>query len=190
MIDVRHREAGGGQRAGKHEPYGQSVFADAIDAVQAVDLAFDAMISEVDNGKMRVFLSEVMFDQEIDGKGRKVSIPFDKTDCTVFRKVMSTKDTIQEFAPALRTDAQAKAQRTAMQMLGDLTGFGINYFDFDAAGYVKTATEVSADNSAPMRNIRRDTSMRWRTPSPASAARCWRWSGSSACRLSARARCA
>ena len=136
-------------------PYGQSVFADAIDAVQAVDLAFDAMISEIDNGKMRVFLSDVMFDQEVDGKGRKVSIPFGRQDCTVFRKVMSTEDTIQEFAPALRTDAQAKALRCALQMLGDLCGFGISYFDFDAAGYVKTATEVSADNSALMRNIRR-----------------------------------
>lgn len=136
-------------------PYGQSVFADAVDAIQAVDLAFDAMISEIDNGKMRVFLSDVMFDQETDGRGRKVSIPFGRQDCTVFRKVMSTEDTIQEFAPALRTDAQVRAFGTALQMLGDLTGFGLGYFDFDGAGYVKTATEVSADNSALMRNIRR-----------------------------------
>ena len=135
-------------------PYGQSVFADAIDAIQTVDLAFDAMISEVDNGKMRVFLSDAMFDQE-DGRGRKVSIPFGRQGCTVFRKVMSTEDTIQEFVPQLRTDAQAKALRTALQMLGDLRGFGISYFDFDGAGYVKTATEVSSDNSALMRNIRR-----------------------------------
>ena len=136
-------------------PYGQSVFADAVDAIQAVGLAFDAMISEVDNGKMCVFLSDVLFDQESDGKGRKVSIPFGRQDCPVFRKVMSTEDTIREFAPALRTDAQAKALKTALQMLGDLTGFGISYFDFDGAGYVKTATEVSSDNSALMRNIRR-----------------------------------
>ena len=135
-------------------PYGQSVFADAIDAIQTVDLAFDAMISEVDNGKMRVFLSDAMFDQE-DGRGRKVSIPFGRQGCTVFRKVMSTEDTIQEFVPQLRTDAQAKALRTALQMLGDLRGFGITYFDFDGAGYVKTATEVSSDNSALMRIIRR-----------------------------------
>lgn len=33
-------------------PYGQSVFADAIDAVQAVGLTFDALISEVDVSKM------------------------------------------------------------------------------------------------------------------------------------------
>ena len=136
-------------------PYGQSVFADAVDAIQAVDLCYDAMMSEIDNGKMRVFLSDVMFDVERDGKGGRVSIPFGRQDCTVFRKVMSTEDTIHEFAPTLRTEAQARAFRVALQTLGDLCGFGINYFDLENVGYVKTATEVSADNSALMRNIRR-----------------------------------
>lgn len=135
-------------------PYGQSVFADAIDAIQAVDLAFDAMVNEVDVSKMRIFLSDVLFDREREG-GRSVPIPFGKSDCTVFRKVMSTEDTIQEFAPALRTESQMEAMRVALQMLGDLCGFGISYFDFDQKGYVKTATEVSSDNSALMRNIKR-----------------------------------
>lgn len=134
-------------------PYGQSVFVDAIDAIQVADLAFDAMVSEVDNGKMHVFLPTVMFDQE-DGRGRKVPIPFGRQECAALRKAMSTKDTIQGFAPALRADAQAKALWTALQMLGDLTGFGISCFNFDSAGYVKTATEVSSDNSALLRNIR------------------------------------
>lgn len=136
-------------------PYGQSVFADAVDAVQAVDLTFDALINEVDVSKMRVFLSDVLFDREKTGD-KTISVPFGKQDCTVFRKVMSTEDSIQEFAPALRTASQPEAFRIALQMLGDLTGFGIGYFDFDEShGYVRTATEVSSDNSALMRNIRR-----------------------------------
>ena len=106
-------------------PHGQSIFADAIDAVQAVDLAFDAMINEVDVSKMRVFLSGVLFDKERDGK-KRISIPFGKQDCTVFRKVMSTEDTIQEFAPALRTTSQVEALRISLQMLGNLCGFGID----------------------------------------------------------------
>ena len=137
-------------------PYGQSVFADAVDAVQSVDLAYDALVNEVDAGKMRVFLSDVMFDQERTKDGRRVPIPFGKGDCTVFRKVMSTEDTIQEFAPALRTEAQGKAFRLALQVLGDLCGLGVNYFDLDNVGYVKTATEVSSDNSALMRNVRKN----------------------------------
>lgn len=136
-------------------PYGQSVFADAVDAVQAVDLTFDALINEVDVSKMRVFLSDVLFDREKTGD-KTISIPFGKSDCTVFRKVMSTEDMVQEFAPALRTNSQSEAFRIALQMLGDLTGFGISYFDMDdSRGFVKTATEVSSDNSALMRNIRR-----------------------------------
>lgn len=137
-------------------PYGQSVFADAVDAVQSVDLAYDALINEIDAGKMRVFLSDVMFDQEKTSDGKRVPIPFGKGDCTVFRKVMSTEDTITEFAPALRTEAQGKAFRLALQVLGDLVGLGVNYFDTDNVGYVKTATEVSSDNSALMRNIRKN----------------------------------
>lgn len=136
--------------------YGQSVFADAVDAVQSVDLAYDALINEIDAGKMRVFLSDVMFDQERTKDGRRIPIPFGKSDCTVFRKVMSTEDTIQEFAPALRTEAQGQAFRLALQVLGDLCGLGTNYFDLDNVGYVKTATEVSSDNSALMRNIRKN----------------------------------
>lgn len=135
-------------------PYGQSVFADAVDAVQAVDLTFDALVNEVDLSKMRVFLSDVLFDRSTDGN-KTVTIPFGRQDCTVFRKVMSTEDTIQEFAPALRTSSQIEAFRVSLQMLGDLCGFGIQYFDVsDSRGYIKTATEVSSDNSALMRNIR------------------------------------
>ena len=136
-------------------PYGQSVFADAVDAVQAVDLTFDALINEIDLSKMRVFLSDVLFDRSTEGN-KTITIPFGKQDCTVFRKVMSTEDTIQEFAPALRTGSQIEAFRVALQMLGDLCGFGLQYFDVnDSRGYIKTATEVSSDNSALMRNIRR-----------------------------------
>lgn len=136
-------------------PYGQSVFADAVDAVQSVDLAYDALINEVDVSKMRVFLSDVMFDSEKTDDDRRVPIPFGKGDCTVFRKIMSTEDTITEFAPALRTEAQSRALRLALQVLGDLCRLGIDYFDLDKMGYVRTATEVSSDNSALMRNIKK-----------------------------------
>ena len=137
-------------------PYGQSIFADAVDAIQSVDLCFDALMNEVDAGKMRVFLSDVLFETERDSNGLRVAIPFGKRDCTVFRKVMSTEDTIHEFAPQLRTDSQAKALRLALQVLGDLCGLGLSYFDFDSTGYIKTATEVSSDNSALMRNIKKN----------------------------------
>ena len=63
------REARNRQHAGGHEPVRPERVRDAVDAIQAVGLAFDATISEVGNGKMRMFLSDVMLDQETDGRG-------------------------------------------------------------------------------------------------------------------------
>ncbi|MEG2532896.1 MAG: phage portal protein [Gordonibacter sp.] len=136
-------------------PYGMSVFEDAIDAVKSVDLAYDAIYNEIDLGKMRVFLGESMFDNPEDANGKKQAIPFGKSDAVVFRKLAAADDLIKEFAPKLRTEYQVQAYRTALQTLGDLTGFGLSYFDIDDSGGIKTATEVSSDNSALMRNIRR-----------------------------------
>ncbi len=136
-------------------PYGQSVFANAIDAIQAVDLAFDAIFNEIGLGKLRIFLSDMMFDTTKDDTGEQQAVPFGKDDAVVFRKVSSADDMIKEFAPDLRTEAQVRALRTALQVLGDLVGFGIGYFDIDESGGIKTATEVSSENSALMRNIRK-----------------------------------
>jgi len=40
-------------------------------------------------------------------------------------------------------------------VLGDLRGLGIDSSDIDKVGYVRTATEVSPDNSALMRNVKK-----------------------------------
>ncbi len=133
-------------------PYGMSVFEDAIDVIQSVDLAYDAIFTEVDVGKIRVFLSDMLLERG-DDEGQRV-IPFGKDDCTVFRKVGSSEDMVQEFAPALRTEQQVKAYRTALQTLGDQCGFGLGYFDIDEKGGIKPATEVSSDHSQLMRSIK------------------------------------
>lgn len=116
-------------------PYEQSVFADAVDAIQTADLAIDATISEVDGGKgiRRLFPSGVRI-----------------APCCARQRAPRTRfrGSFPRCAPTFR-------QRAALQMLKDLTGSRIGYFDFDGAGYVKTATDVSSDNSALMRNIRR-----------------------------------
>ena len=54
----------------------------------------------------------------------------------------------------MRTDAIHGVYADACAALGDECGFGSQYFRPDKAGGLKTATEVSSDNSALMRNIR------------------------------------
>ena len=41
-----------------------------------------------------------------------------------FRKVRSIDNIIQEYAPAMRTESQREAYRTALQLMGDACGFG------------------------------------------------------------------
>lgn len=142
-----------------NSPYGMSVFDDAIDALKSVDEAYDAIFNEINLGKMRVFMDDMLFDVKRGEKCERQPIPFGKDDLTIFRKVSGMGDAaskgIVEFAPSLRIADMKDAYRTALQTMGDKCGFGLNYFDIDDSGGIKTATEVSADNSALMRNIKR-----------------------------------
>lgn len=69
-------------------PYEQSMFAGAIDAAQTACLIFDVLINRMNLSKMRLFLSDVMFNREDDGS-KSVAISFGKQGCAVFRKVMN-----------------------------------------------------------------------------------------------------
>ena len=141
-------------------PYGQSIYGSCIDVMRSVDMCYDAIFNEVDLAKMRIFISSLLVDYGneagIDEQGRyKQALPFGN-DNTVYRKVDSVQDEmITPYAPMMRTEAQVRAYRTAVQTMGDLCGFGLDYFDIDDAGGLRTATEVSADNSAMMRNIKK-----------------------------------
>lgn len=136
-------------------PYGMSILEDAYDTLQSVDLCYDTIMGEMSLGKMRVFLSDMMFKVE-DVDGRPRPIPFGKEDATFYRLMQDSEgDMMKEYAPALRTEAEVKAYRTALQAMGDACGFGKDYFDIDESGGLRTATEVSADNSQLMRNIQK-----------------------------------
>lgn len=136
-------------------PYGQSIFANSIDIIKSVDLAYDAIYNgDVRCGKMRVFLSDMLIEQARDSNGNTRSIPFGRDDATFFRAVSANDDMIKEFAPALRVGELRQAYGLALQTLGDRCGFGQHYFKIDDAGGIRTATEVASDNSCLMRNLK------------------------------------
>lgn len=136
-------------------PYGQSVFADAVDAVKAVDLAYDSMFQEVELTAAKVFVDESMVDvRSQDGK----VVPVPKVEGRLFRKMVGrdvTKDLIDIYSPNIRIEPLRSAFDVALAELGELCGFGQQYFALDRTGGLKTATEVTADNSALMRNVRK-----------------------------------
>ena len=135
---------------------GQSVFADAIDAIKGVDSSYDSLMREIDATKVKIFMSDELFDMQTDKDGSYRPIPMSPEN-TVIRKVSDAGiDHMYEvYSPAIRSDQIIKALNAALSQLGSLTGFGPDYFRFDKTAGLRTATEVSSDNSRFMRTIRK-----------------------------------
>ena len=137
-------------------PYGVSVFNDAEDAMKMLDAAWTALYDETDLLRAVLMLPDSMIDA-VDEGGAKRAVPFGEREQRLYRITESPVTDAGRpyaFAPAMRTSSIHEVYADACAALGDECGFGSQYFRPDKAGGLKTATEVSADNSALMRNIR------------------------------------
>ena len=127
-----------------NSPFGISHYANAIDNLKAVDLAFDALQTELNNGKRRTFVRADMLSYD-DGTQRMV---FDDNDTSVYvlPKGATKDDMIQDDNKDLRTNKQIEALNTCLNILGNKVGFGTNHYHFDGQT-LNTATAVVSSNS-------------------------------------------
>lgn len=135
-------------------PFGPSVFADAMDEVKAVDIAWDAFIQEVTLTGVRLFVDDEMIATgEVDGE----VVPTGVAEDMFYRKVegKEAKNYIEVFSPDIRAEPLLAALNAALAEMGDACGFGQNYFTLDKPGGMKTAKEVMADSSQLMRTVRK-----------------------------------
>ena len=138
-------------------PYGVSVFEDAVDAMRMLDTAWTALYDETDLLRAVLMLPDSMIDVEAGEGGEKRAVPFGDREQRLYRLTTAPVTEAGKpfaFAPSMRTGAIHEVYADACAALGDECGFGSQHFRPDKAGGLKTATEVSADNSALMRNIR------------------------------------
>lgn len=138
-------------------PYGVSVFHDAIDTMRMLDTAWTALYDETDLLRAVLMIPDTMIDVETDEGGKKRPVPFGNREQRLYRLTSASigeEGKPYAFAPQMRTSAIHEVYADACAALGDECGFGAQYFQPDKSGGLKTATEVSADNSALMRNIR------------------------------------
>ena len=136
-------------------PYGVSVYEDAIDTMRLLDTAWTALYDETDLMRAVLMLPDSMIDV-VTRDGTTAPMPFGERDQRLYRLTSSgvgEEGKPYAFAPAMRTSSIYEVYSAAVAALGDLCGFGTQYFKPDKSGGLKTATEVSADNSALMRNI-------------------------------------
>ena len=128
----------------ENSPFGISHYANAIDNLKSVDLAFDTIQHEINNGKRRIFVRADMFNYD-DGQQKFV---FDNNDTSIYQLPTGANkdDLIQSESEEFRTNTLIEALNTALNMLGSKVGFGENHYHFDGTN-LSTATAVVSSNS-------------------------------------------
>lgn len=127
-----------------NSPFGIPHYANAIDSLKAVDICFDALKNEINDGRRRTFVRADMLNYD-DGTQR---LTFDPNDTTVYQLPSgATKDDlIQSDSDDLRTDKQIGTLNMNLNILGNQVGFGENHYHFDGTN-LSTATAVVSSNS-------------------------------------------
>lgn len=127
-----------------NSPFGIPHYANALDSLKFVDLAYDALKDEIQNGRRRIFVSAEMMNYN-DGTQKYT---FDPNDVTVYHLPKeANKDTmIQADADQLRTGQQIETLNTNLNILSNKVGLGDNFYTFDGAD-LTTATAVMSSNS-------------------------------------------
>lgn len=129
-------------------PLGISIFANAIDTIEALDVAFDSLNQEILLGKKRIIVPTSAVRKIVNSETGKLERYFDPSD-EVFL-AMSTGDNdnlkITDNSVELRIDDIRNAISTLLSILSVQIGFSSGYLSFDGAS-MKTATEVISENS-------------------------------------------
>ena len=131
-----------------NSPFGIPHYANAIDNLKSVDLAFDSLQTELNNGKRRTFVRADMLSYD-DGTQKMV---FDENDTSIYvlPKGATKEDLIQDDNKDLRTNKQIESLNTCLNILGNKVGFGTNHYKYDQTG-LQTATAVVSANSKMFR---------------------------------------
>lgn len=134
-------------------PLGISIFANANDELQGVDLAFDGYCNEMDAGKLRAFVNKKLTNY-IEGEERPV---FDNRNTFFYfagNGEDNTKDDMKFYSPTLRVTDYFNGINNSLNLLSSKVGFGANHYRFDQGG-ISTATQVISENSEMFRTLKK-----------------------------------
>ena len=131
-------------------PLGISVFANAIDNLKGVDVAYDSYINEFVLGKKRIMVKPEAT-KGIDGEP-----VFDPNDTVyyVLPEDSQNGSLIEQVDMTLRTEEHNAGLQDMLNVLSSKCGFGENHYKFDR-GNISTATQVISENSSMFRTIKK-----------------------------------
>lgn len=136
-------------------PMGISIYANAIDQLEGIDLIYDSYINEFRLGKKRIIVPHTMA-RMLQEESGIITPLFDDND-TEFYSLGADEENnqkIEEINMELRAEAHEKAMKTALNLLSAKCGLGNDRFNFEKAG-IKTATEVISEKSELFQNLRK-----------------------------------
>ena len=134
---------------------GISVFANALDNLLGVDMAFNNMLRDFKLGGKKVFYNKNMLRTNADGK----TITPDDVAQQLFQQVgdgidFDAKAMLQEFNPSLRVTENKDGVQAQLDFLSFKCGMGTHRYKFENGG-VKTATEYSGERQELVQHANR-----------------------------------
>lgn len=134
-----------------NSPMGISIYANALDVLQGVDLAYDGFCEEMRLGQARIFMNKSLTRYDETGEG----LVFDVNEKGFYYlgEGENTKP-IELYNPTLRTDGYFNGINNALNLLSSKVGFGENHYRFDKGG-IATATQVISENSEMFRSLKK-----------------------------------
>lgn len=132
-------------------PLGISVFANALDTLKSLDIAFDSYQREFRLGRKRIIVPAQALKVVVDPQTGQMNRYFDAND-EVYEAFNFDQDSneVKDISVELRVDEHIAAINSLLNTLAMQIGFSTGSFTFDGTG-VKTATEVVSENSKTFR---------------------------------------
>lgn len=135
-------------------PLGISIYANALDTLYAIDVAFDSFITEFKLGKRRIIVPSQAVKTVVDPTTGEMHRYFDADD-EVYQAMNFAdpeKQKIMDNTVPLRVDEHVSAINALLNLYSMQIGFSSGTFTFDGQS-VKTATEIISENSKTYQTV-------------------------------------
>lgn len=132
-------------------PLGVSVYANSIDVLKGVDIAYDSYVNEFVLGKKRIMVTPAAMQYLENGEP-----VFDPDDIVfyVLPEDIKGDNAIQPIDMQLRCGEHNRGINDQLDMLSSKCGFGENYYRFEG-GSIATATQIISEQSTLFRSIKK-----------------------------------
>ena len=130
-------------------PVGISINANALDELQAVDMAYHGLKTETKNGRMRVYLKASAIAIDVDGENKKPIVNQNQDEFYVLPgdDVNDDGTFIHVQAPTLRIQSFIDSLNTTLNLYGRKIGLGDNQFSNENGTIYTNTEQVISTNS-------------------------------------------